>query len=102
MNRRTLIRSALALPLAAVFGSPVLARSRKDIERMQQEWQALLGPGFSPPDPATSLELTEAQWRERLNKWAGGIDTYQDIYNEVRNNPHTLAENVEPRRWWKG
>ena len=30
------------------------------------------------------------------------IDTYQDIYNDVRNNPHTLAENVEPRRWWKG
>jgi hypothetical protein len=41
------------------------------------------------------------QWRERINGWAGGIDTYQDIYNEVRNNPHTLAENVEPRRWWK-
>jgi TRAP-type C4-dicarboxylate transport system substrate-binding protein len=42
------------------------------------------------------------QWRERINGWAGGIDTYQDIYNDVRNNPHTLAENVEPRRWWKG
>ncbi|MEO1239312.1 MAG: TRAP transporter substrate-binding protein, partial [Pseudomonadota bacterium] len=42
------------------------------------------------------------QWRERINGWAGGIDTYQDIYTEVRNNPHTLAENVEPRRWWKG
>jgi hypothetical protein len=42
------------------------------------------------------------QWRERINSWAGGIDTYQDIYNEVRNNSHTLAENVEPRRWWKG
>jgi len=42
------------------------------------------------------------QWRERINGWADGIDTYQDIYNEVRNNPHTLAENVEPRRWWKG
>ena len=37
-----------------------------------------------------------------INNWAGGIDTYQDIYNEVRTNPHTLAENVEPRRWWKG
>jgi hypothetical protein len=36
-----------------------------------------------------------------INGWAGGIDTYQDIYDEVRNNPHTLAENVEPRRWWK-
>ncbi|MEM9205897.1 MAG: TRAP transporter substrate-binding protein [Pseudomonadota bacterium] len=42
------------------------------------------------------------QWRERINNWAGGIDTYQDIYTEVRKNPHTLAENVEPRRWWRG
>ena len=42
------------------------------------------------------------QWRERINGWAGGIDTYQAIYDEVRKNPHTLAENVEPRRWWRG
>ena len=42
------------------------------------------------------------QWRERLNGWSGGLDTYQDIYNEVRNIPgDTLPENVEPRRWWK-
>jgi len=42
------------------------------------------------------------EWRERINGWAEGIDTYQEIYDEVRTNPHTLAENVEPRRWWKG
>ncbi len=42
------------------------------------------------------------EWRERLNGWQGGADTYQEIYNEVRTNTHTLAENVEPRRWWKG
>lgn len=41
------------------------------------------------------------QWRERLNGWSGGHDTYQEIYDSVRTNPHTLAENVEPRRWWK-
>ncbi|ABG33542.1 TRAP transporter substrate-binding protein DctP [Roseobacter denitrificans] len=42
------------------------------------------------------------QWRERLNGWSGGLDTYQDIYNEVRKIPgDTLPENVEPRRWWK-
>jgi TRAP-type C4-dicarboxylate transport system substrate-binding protein len=41
------------------------------------------------------------QWRERLNGWSGGLDTYQDIYNVARQNTHTLAENVEPRRWWK-
>lgn len=43
------------------------------------------------------------QWRERLNGWAGGIDTYQEIYNIAREIPaDTLPENVEPRRWWKG
>ncbi len=42
-------------------------------------------------------------WRERLDKWAGGIDTYQTIYDTVREIPaDTKPENVEPRRWWKG
>ncbi|MEO1066414.1 MAG: TRAP transporter substrate-binding protein [Pseudomonadota bacterium] len=43
------------------------------------------------------------QWRERINGWAGGIDTYKEIYDEVRTiSADTLPENVEPRRWWKG
>jgi len=42
------------------------------------------------------------QWRERLNNWAGGIDTYREIYDTVRQHDIALAENVEPRRWWKG
>jgi len=42
------------------------------------------------------------QWRERINGWAGGIDTYSEIYKIAREIPKdTLAENVEPRRWWK-
>ncbi|MDD9727941.1 TRAP transporter substrate-binding protein [Roseovarius sp. SK2] len=43
-----------------------------------------------------------ADWRERLNNWAGGIDTYQEIYDIAREVPaDMLPENVEPRRWWK-
>ena len=43
------------------------------------------------------------QWRERLNGWADGMDTYKFIYDIAREIPkETLAENVEPRRWWKG
>jgi TRAP-type C4-dicarboxylate transport system substrate-binding protein len=43
------------------------------------------------------------EWRERLNGWAGGIDTYQEIYNIAREvDKDMLPENVEPRRWWKG
>ncbi len=42
------------------------------------------------------------EWRERLNGWSGGRDTYQEIYDEVRTiDADTLPENVEPRRWWK-
>ena len=42
------------------------------------------------------------EWRERLNNWSGGIDTYQEIYNIAREVPaDMLPENVEPRRWWK-
>ncbi len=42
------------------------------------------------------------EWRERINKWAGGIDTYKEIYKIAREIPRDMkAENVEPRRWWK-
>lgn len=42
------------------------------------------------------------KWRDRLNGWAGGVDTYQEIYDIAREIPaDTKAENVEPRRWWK-
>ena len=43
------------------------------------------------------------RWRERLNGWAGGIDTYQEIRRVAREIPaDTPPENVEPRRWWRG
>lgn len=42
------------------------------------------------------------QWRERINKWAGGMDTYTELHRVAREVPaDMLAENVEPRRWWK-
>ena len=42
------------------------------------------------------------QWRERLNNWSGGIDTYTDIHRVAREVPaDMLPENVEPRRWWR-
>lgn len=56
--------------------------------------EEMCSPEFNP-DPW-------AEWRERLNGWAGGIDTYSEIYRIAREIPvETLAENVEPRRWWR-
>ncbi|MEM1362824.1 MAG: TRAP transporter substrate-binding protein [Pseudomonadota bacterium] len=64
--------------------------------------------------PASEIKIAEemcspeynpepwAQWRERLNNWAGGIDTYTDIAAVAREVPaDMLPENVEPRRWWR-
>jgi len=42
-------------------------------------------------------------FREQLNQLAGGVDVYAEIYRIAREIPSaTLAENVPPRRWWKG
>lgn len=42
------------------------------------------------------------KWREQLNNMAGGIDVYEEIFKIAREIPEiTLAENVEPYRWWR-
>ena len=56
--------------------------------------EEMCSPEFNP-DPWSS-------WRERLNKWAGGIDTYSEIHRIAREIPADMKpENVEPRRWWR-
>jgi TRAP-type C4-dicarboxylate transport system substrate-binding protein len=63
----------------------------EDQRRMAEE---MCSPEFQPD--------LWTEWRDRLNGWAGGIDTYQEIYDVARQIPaDMLAENVEPRRWWK-
>jgi len=62
-------------------------------DEARREAEEMCSPEFKP-EPW-------AQWRERLNGWAGGMDTYKFIYDIAREIPKdTLAENVEPRRWW--
>ncbi|MGH1466124.1 MAG: TRAP transporter substrate-binding protein [Cognatishimia sp.] len=42
------------------------------------------------------------KWRDRINKWAGGLDTYTELHRVAREvDANMLPENVEPRRWWK-
>jgi hypothetical protein len=63
--------------------------------KARQEAEQMCSPEFQPKP--------WEEWRERINKWAGGIDTYKYIYDVARELPaDTLPENVEPRRWWKG
>lgn len=43
-----------------------------------------------------------AEWRDRLDGWSGGMDTYKTIYDIAHEIPReTLPENVEARRWWR-
>jgi len=61
----------------------------------KREAEEMCSPEFHPQE--------WEKWRERLNGWSGGMDTYKFIYDIAREIPKdTLAENVEPRRWWKG
>lgn len=67
--------------------------SLSDEERAKAE--RICSPEFNP-EPW-------AQWRERLDKWSGGQDTYGTIHRIAREIPRdTLAENIQPQRWWKG
>lgn len=60
----------------------------------KREAEEMCSPEFHPKE--------WEKWRERLNKWSGGLDTYKFISDIAREIPKdTLAENVEPRRWWK-
>ena len=61
----------------------------------KREAEEMCSPEFQP--------AAWEKWRDRLNDWSGGMDTYKFIYDIAREIPRdTLAENVEPRRWWKG
>ncbi len=63
-------------------------------DEARREAEEMCSPEFQP--------AAWEQWRERLNGWAGGMDTYKFIYDIAREIPRdTLPENVEPRRWWK-
>jgi peptide-methionine (R)-S-oxide reductase len=67
MKRRSVILSLLTLPLAA--GSlRMLAgtHTNADIEAMQARWREFLPAGFKAPTASGELELTAAQWQQKL------------------------------------
>lgn len=71
MNRRSLLRSFISLPLAlALRPGRAGAASANAIERMQQGWRQFLPPDFSPPNPADRVERSEEDWRRMLSKMA--------------------------------
>lgn len=74
----------------ARHGIRVVELARSELEKAEQ----LCSPQFNPGP--------WEEWREKLNRMAGDIDIYQEIFNVAREIPaETLVENVGPRRWWK-
>ncbi|SLM28177.1 Twin-arginine translocation pathway signal [Desulfamplus magnetovallimortis] len=64
--------------------------SEKELHKIQQR----CAPCFNPQP--------WEEWREKLNRLAGNVDIYQEIFNIAREIPlERLPENVLPRRWWK-
>ena len=63
-------------------------------DKAKREAEEMCSPEFQPQ--------AWEQWRERLNNWAGGMDTYKEIYNVAREIPKDRkVVNVEARRWWR-
>jgi TRAP-type C4-dicarboxylate transport system substrate-binding protein len=80
------------LPGTIFAENNVRVAALSDAERAKAE--KICAPEFNP-EPWT-------KWRDRLDKWSGGQDTYGSIHKIAREIPKdTLAENVQPRRWWK-
>jgi peptide-methionine (R)-S-oxide reductase len=93
MNRRTLLQTLLALPLAPALGArTAAAASTADITRMQRDWSRLLPAGFTAPDPAQTLTLSDDEWRERL-----GADSFAVLREEGTERPFSSPLNEEKR-----
>ena len=95
-------------PRVAIIANRIRQRStsarsgRLPAERkVRSAWNKSRFAVSSCPGPQRRACAAKA-WRNRLNGWSGGHDTYQEIYDIAREIPaDMLAENVEPRRWWK-
>lgn len=71
MNRRTWLQTLCA----AAAGSTIPAISRaatapvpKEIEALQKNWRTLLAEGVKTPSPAEKLNLSNDDWKKRLDK----------------------------------
>ena len=69
MTRRNVFLAMLAAGLSTVFKSrpaAAAAAPAKNIEALQQNWQALLADGVKVPKASETLKLSKDEWRKRL------------------------------------
>ncbi|KAB7627784.1 peptide-methionine (R)-S-oxide reductase MsrB [Alkalilimnicola sp. S0819] len=75
MRRRTFLSATGGFLLAAAPLLRALATAEervmnRTVEEMQRNWRAFLPEGAEVPGPGDRLELSEAQWKERLDSMA--------------------------------
>jgi peptide-methionine (R)-S-oxide reductase len=93
MNRRSLLRALLALPLVAVATHlPAAVRSSADIEKIRARWRDFLPPDFAAPEPGAKITRDENQWRQQLTRVQ-----FEILRQEGTERPFTSPLNDEKR-----
>ena len=91
MQRRTLLLGLLAAPWYA-RAQPKGARTMKDIEAMQKNWNNFLAAGAPMVSPTDPLKLPDDEWRKRLHG-----DSFQVLRKEGTERAGTSPLNDEKR-----
>ena len=69
MNRRTWLQGLFATAAGMVAGSAGYAATQsKEIEALQKNWRMLLAAGVTPPAPTDKLQISNDEWKKRLDK----------------------------------
>lgn len=96
MQRRCILKSLAALPLAIIGGRSVLAQPGKgqgiDVAALQADWKALLASKADVAKTTEPLTLPNAEWKKRL-----GAAAYDVLREEGTEPPGSSPLNREKR-----
>lgn len=93
MKRRSLLKTLLALPLSSLSAGLLAAtRTSAEVEAIRARWREFLPAGFKPPSAASKLELSSAQWRQRLTE-----SQYDVLRKDGTERPFTSPLNDEKK-----